>query len=213
MLIRAAEQYYRLMIRDDVSSWNLRDRHMAETIAHIRQHLIDHSEKPKLIVWAHNSHVGDARATEMSKRGEFNIGQVTKELYATDCISLGFTTYEGTVTAASNWDGAAERKKVRLALDETYEKLFHEIGLPRFYLGLEKHRESTRILREPRLERAIGVIYRPDSERMSHYFFASLAEQFDAIIHIDRTRAVAPIEHQTHWDLGTEAPESYPTGL
>jgi erythromycin esterase-like protein len=212
-LVRAAENYYRTMLQSDISSWNLRDAHMGETLQHIRQHLIRRGEKPKVVIWAHNSHVGDARATDMARRSEFNIGQLAREAYGKETVSIGFTTYGGTVMAASEWDGVAERKTVRPALPGSYENLFHRTGISRMFLKLGDGGEVMHALREPMLERAIGVIYKPETERLSHYFFASLSSQFDAVIHFDHTRAVEPLEHETHWQPGNEAPETYPSGM
>lgn len=212
-LVQAAEHYYRTMLREEVSSWNLRDQHMSETIEKIRQHLVRRGDKPKIVVWAHNSHIGNARATEMAHRGEFNVGQLTRDAYGSEVVGIGFTTFHGSVTAASRWDGTTERKSVRPGLDGSYEALFHKTGLTRFFLDLRRGSEAANVLRDPMLERAIGVLYLPDTERLSHYFNASLPGQFDAIIHIDRTRAVEPLEHQTQWEMGAEAPESFPSGI
>ena len=163
------------------------------------------------MVWAHNSHIGDARMTEMSRRGELNVGQLVRERRRDDVVLVGFTTYTGTVTAASDWDAPAERKRVRPALPDSYEALFHRVGEPRFVLDLLAG-EASQALRDPRLERAIGVIYRPETERASHYFSARLAGQFDAVVHIDETRAVEPLERTAGWELG-EPPETYPSAL
>lgn len=210
-LVASAEEYYRSMFGDQASSWNLRDRHMAETLARLRAHLERHGDPARIVVWEHNSHVGDARLTEMGGRGELNVGQLARERWPEEVALVGFTTYSGTVTAASAWDAPAERKRVRPALPESYEALFHETGEPRFLLDLVSG-EAAEALRRPRLERAIGVIYRPETERMSHYFSARLAGQFDAVIHIDETRAVEPLERTSGWELG-EPPETYPTAL
>jgi erythromycin esterase-like protein len=163
-------------------------------------------------VWAHNSHVGDARATEVATRGELTIGQLLRERHGRDVVSVGFTTYAGTVTAASDWGAPAERKRVRAAREDSYERLLHGCGLPAFLLCPLPAGEGGRALAEPRLERAIGVIYRPQTERQSHYFAARLPSQFDALIHIDHTRAVEPLERDAVWELG-EPPETYPTAL
>src|SRR5205085_4185994 len=163
----------------------------------------------KIVVWEHNSHLGDARATEMGKHGELNVGQLVRERYGDDDARLiGFTTYTGAVTAASEWDAPAERKKVRPAMEGSYELLFHDFGEGNFYLPLRGNRSAER-LDDPMLERAIGVIYMPQSERVSHYFHASLPRQFDAILHYDTTRAVEPLER---WELDhtREMPETYP---
>ncbi|HTO74486.1 MAG TPA: erythromycin esterase family protein [Thermoanaerobaculia bacterium] len=210
-LVRNAEEYYRSMFRGSVLSWNLRDRHMVETLEALLEHVSQPGMPAKVVVWAHNSHLGDARATEMGIRGEWNVGQLVRERRGSAVYSLGFSTFEGTVTAASAWHGPAERKVVRPALAGSYEALFHLVGLPRFFLPLGADNPVS-ALHDPRLERAIGVIYVPETERQSHYFHASLPEQFDGILHIDRTRAVEPLEKGAVWERG-EVPETYPTGV
>jgi erythromycin esterase-like protein len=209
-LVKNAEQYYRTMFGGRVSSWNLRDRHMAETLDALVGHLDRKGAHNKVAVWAHNSHLGDARATQMGRAGELNIGQLVREKYGREAVLVGFTTYTGSVTAASDWDGPAERKMVRPGMQGSYESLFHAVGLPRFMLNLCGGNTAD-VLRESRLERAIGVIYLPQTERLSHYFDARIAEQFDAIIHIDETRALEPLERMTGWERG-EMPETFPTG-
>jgi len=212
-LVKNAEEYYRTMFRGRVSSWNLRDRHMSETLEALAAHLgkIRGSEA-KIVVWAHNSHLGDARATEMGSGGEWNLGQLTREHHQEAAFLVGFSTYTGTVTAASDWDGPAERKRVRPALSESYEALFHDIGIPQFLALLRNAPETTALLQEPRLERAIGVIYRPQTERLSHYFHANLPQQFDAMIHFDTTEAVRPLDREADWQPG-EVWETFPTGV
>ena len=164
------------------------------------------------IVWAHNSHVGDARATEMGQHGELNIGQLMRQRPGSRTLNVGFTTHTGTVTAARDWDGIAERRRVRPALAGSYEQLFHDADIPRFVLALRPDPVLAAALDQPRLERAIGVIYRPDHERVSHYFHAQLPRQFDYVIHIDETRAVEPLERTADWETG-ELAETYPSGL
>ena len=210
-LIRNAEEYYRAMFGHRRNTWNLRDRHMADTLAALADHFGGRGEPAKLVVWAHNSHVGDARATEMSRRDELNIGQLARQRYGDEAVLVGFTTYDGRVAAASDWDHPVEHKTVRPALEGSHEALLHEVGLDRFLLLPED--ESVReVLAEPRLERAIGVVYHPQSERISHYFDADLAEQFDAIIHIDHTHAVRPLDRVAGWPEA-ELPETYPFGV
>ena len=203
-LVLNAERYYRSMFTGRVSSWNLRDQHMAETIEALAKHLRD----AKIVVWEHNSHLGDARATRMGREGELNVGQLIREKHGDDARLIGFTTYHGTVTAASEWDGPAEHKRVRPGLRGSYEALFHDVGVTDFLLPLR----GNAALEEERLERAIGVIYMPATERMSHYFEASLARQFDAVIHIDETRAVEPLERFER-EHTREVPETYPSAL
>jgi erythromycin esterase-like protein len=208
-VVKNAEEYYRSMFLEDVSSWNLRDRHMAETLDALTQHLDRAGGRAKIVVWAHNSHVGDARVTEMGQRGEINIGQLARERYDRDAVLIGFTTDHGTVTAASDWDAPAERKRVRPALPGSYEALFHSTEVDRFLLTWHAGDVTAEGLREPRLERAIGVIYRPETERMSHYFTTWLPRQFDAVLHFDETRAVEPLERNAEWEKG-EVPETFP---
>jgi erythromycin esterase-like protein len=209
-VVANAEHYYRVMFQSRVESWNLRDRHMAEMLSDVMGFLRTQPGGGRVVVWAHNSHLGDARATEMGARGELNLGQLAREQFGAGACLVGFTTYEGTVTAASDWDAPLERKRVRTALPGSYEALFHDCGVPRFLLDLRAG-QVRRALAAPRLERAIGVIYRPDTERMSHYFLASLPEQFDFVLHHDHTRAVEPLERSPAWERGeAELPETYP---
>lgn len=210
-LVKNAEEYYRSMFRGRVSSWNLRDRHMVETIVALTEHLSRDGQPAKLVVWAHNSHLGDARATEMGSGGEWNVGQLVRERYGDETVLIGFSTHTGAVTAATDWGDAAQVKQVNPSLPNSYERLFHDAGIPSFWLNLRDDSEVSAVLREPRLERAIGVIYRPESERISHYFQARLADQFDAIIHIDETRAVQPLERDAPLPDGA-VPDTYPFG-
>ena len=211
-LVKAAEEYYRSMFEGRVSSWNLRDTHMAETLDALLAHLGRKGGRSKVVVWAHNSHVGDARATQMGEAGEVNIGQLARQKYPGQALLVGFSTFTGTVTAASEWGGPAERKRVRPALRDSYEALFHRTGAAKFLLSLRDLGEAAGGLREPRLERAIGVIYLPQTERVSHYFQSRLPAQFDVVMHFDETRAVEPLERTAGWVRG-ELPETYPTGM
>ena len=209
--VKDAEEYYRSMFGGRASSWNLRDQHMVDTLDALLIHLGRQRHEPaKVVVWAHNSHLGDARATEVAAQGQLNVGQLVRERHAGDCRLVGFSTFTGTVTAADDWGGPAERKRVRPALRDSYERLFHRLDEKAFTLGLADAPGNTReLLRSPRLERAIGVIYRPRTERQSHYFRARLADQYDAVIHIDETRAVEPLERTARWEEG-ELPETFP---
>lgn len=211
-LVRNAEEYYRTMFRGRVDSWNLRDRHMSQTLEALISHLGRGGRRARVVVWEHNSHIGDARATEMGELGEWNVGQLTRERLGANAMLIGFTTYTGTVTAASDWDAPAQWKRVRPALSESFEALFHTVGIPDFLLPLRANARIAEALEEPRLERAIGVIYRPETERASHYFQARLTHQFDAVIHIDETSAVEPLD-QVAGAVTGEAPESFPSGL
>ena len=211
-LVLNAERYYRTMFQGRVESWNLRDRHMAETLNALVTHLNAQEQQAKVALWEHNSHLGDARATYMADYGELNVGQLVREKYADDAILIGFTTYTGTVTAASDWGGSAERKRVRPALKESYEALFHERDGANFLLTLRDNKPISTALQGPKLERAIGVIYLPQTERQSHYFPARLSRQFDAVIHLDETHALEPLERYPVWESG-EPPETFPTGV
>lgn len=210
-LVRNAEEYYRSMFGGRVESWNLRDTHMMETLEALLAHVAQQVGEARAVVWAHNSHLGDARATQMGEMGELNLGQLAREAYGDRSRLIGFTTHTGTVTAASNWDEPARRKRVRPSLAGNYERLFHEVDVPQFLLRFDD-RDVRDALMAPRLERAIGVIYRPDTERASHYCRARLPEQFDAVMHIDETRALEPLETWAH-DEAPDLPETYPTGV
>ena len=209
-VVKNAERYYRAMFSRRISSWNLRDRHMAETLDQLISHL---GASAKIVVWAHNSHLGDARATEMSNQGELNVGQLVREKYGNTSVLIGFTTYTGAVTAASNWDGPAEQKQVRPALSDSFEAMFHATHVPAFLTVLRGNRFLSGILNQERLERAIGVVYLPHSERVSHYFHARLADQFDAVIHIDNTKALQPLEITSQPEEAGEVPETYPSAI
>ena len=205
-LVTQAERYYRLMYYGGPKSWNHRDTHMFETLERV---LETRGAGSKAVVWAHNSHLGDATATEMGARGEINVGQLCREQFGTAVYSIGFGTDHGTVAAASDWGAAMEIKKVRPSDPRSYEQLCHTTGVPNFLLGLRPEGELRTGLMEPRLERAIGVIYRPETELASHYFEAHLPRQFDEYIWFDESRAVRPLE--SHEVAGL--PETYPFGL
>ena len=207
-LIASAERYYLVMYYGGAESWNLRDTHMFETLGHL---LDARGPQSKAVVWAHNSHIGDARYTEMGVvREELNIGQLCRERFGNEAALIGFGTHTGTVAAASDWGGDMEVKRVRPSHRDSYERLCHEAGIPRFLLDLGHHEALRRRLLEPRLERFIGVIYRPDTELMSHYADASLPQQFDAFVWFDETSAVTPVGPK---HARTDAPDTYPFGL
>ena len=215
-IAKNAEEYYRSMFTGRVPSWNLRDRHMVQTLRELVEHVRKQGKEPKAVLWEHNSHLGDARATDMTRRGEVNVGQLVREQYGEDAVLIGFTTYSGTVTAASDWGAPYERKTVRPALPGSFEWLFHSIDVPRFSLLLDNAQESLADLQRDQLERAIGVIYLPETERISHYFYARLMDQFNAVMHIDHTHALQPLERTELWERGEEGgevPETYPSGL
>jgi erythromycin esterase-like protein len=204
-LVVNAERYYRAMFRGGVESWNLRDRHMAETLERLVAHLERTSGPTKVAVWEHNSHLGDNRATELGQAGQLNVGQLVRERHGDQALLVGFTAYTGTVTAASDWGRPAERRKVRRALPGSWEELLHEKGVGAALI-------DTSGMHGRRLERAIGVVYRPETERISHYFHARIADQFDAVIHLDETSALEPLERTSEWEAG-EVPETYPFGV
>ena len=207
-LVKNAERYYRIMYYGSRASWNLRDSHMFESLQRI---LGFHGPKSKIVVWAHNSHVGDAAATEMSARGEYNIGQLCRREFGAKAHNIGFGTDHGQVTAASNWDGPSETMTVRAALPQSYEHQFHRSNQPGIILPLGKgqHGKHVEALSQPLLERAIGVIYRPETELASHYFQAVLPQQFDDYIFIDQTSAVMPLQVEELEGM----PDTYPFGV
>jgi erythromycin esterase-like protein/adenine/guanine phosphoribosyltransferase-like PRPP-binding protein len=211
-LVINAEQYYRTMFSGRAESWNVRDRHMGETLRELLAFLDRTQPEARIVVWAHNSHLGDARATEMGAGGELNLGQLAREAYGSQVVLVGFTTNTGTVTAATEWDGPAHRRRVRPAMAGSYEHVFHETGVARFLLPLRSDTALASALHAPRLERAIGVLYLPETERRSHYFHARLPEQFDYVLHFDETRAVEPLERSSFWEAG-EVAETFPSGL
>jgi hypothetical protein len=209
-LVVNAEEYYRSMFMGRRSSWNLRDQHMTGTLDALKSHF--GKAGGKMVVWAHNSHLGDARATEMVVRGEVNVGQLMRQQFGSRVFNIGFSTYSGTVTAARNWGDPAECRRVVPALPGSYEALFHDTGLDDFWIDLRETGAIEKVLVQERLQRAIGVIYRPETERYSHYFRTSLPKQFDVMIHMDETRALEPLESISEWDED-ELPETYPAGL
>ena len=210
LLVANAERYYRAMYYGSAASWNLRDQHMFDTL---RSLLTFYGPNAKGVVWEHNSHVGDASATEMSTRGEHNVGQLCRSAFGPRAYIVGFGTDHGSVAAASNWDEPVQRMRVRPAQAGSYEALCHEAGVPAFLLHLRKPARSALRdeLEAERLERAIGVIYRPESELASHYFYANLPRQFDEYIWFDETQAVQPLPAPAQSEL--ELPDTYPFGL
>ena len=207
-LVANAEQYYRVMYYGSVDSWNLRDQHMFDTLERLFEF---HGPGSKGIVWEHNSHVGDASATEMGVRGEHNVGQLSRARFAESAFLVGFGTDHGTVAAASDWDGPMEIMHVRPSHEASYERLCHDSGVKAFMLHLrDPVRQAVRDeLEAARLERAIGVVYRPESELMSHYFQACLPRQFDEYIWFDETRAVSPLPSE----VAPGVPETFPFGV
>jgi protein-L-isoaspartate(D-aspartate) O-methyltransferase len=207
-LVANAERYYRVMYYGSVESWNLRDQHMFDTLASL---LAFRGPNAKAVVWEHNSHIGDAAATEMGARGEYNVGRLCRRAFGDQAYLIGFGTDNGTVAAASNWDEPMEVMTVRPSHPQSYERICHEARIPAFLLAL---REPARLeVREelipPRLERAIGVVYRPATEMASHYFQASLPYQFDEYVWFDRTIAVSPLGARPEAGI----PDTYPFGL
>jgi erythromycin esterase-like protein len=194
-VVKNAEGYYRSLYERNISSWNLRDRHMAETLEAIAGYHQKKTGKPaRIVVWAHNSHQGDARMTDRARIGEHNVGQLVRQRHGKDSVLVGFTTYTGHVRATAEWGGYDERKKVRPALEGSYSALFHKTGVPNFLLILRDGGRVSDTLATDRLERAIGVIYLPRTERTSHYFHARLSKQFDAVIHFDVSTAVTALD-------------------
>jgi erythromycin esterase-like protein len=192
-VVKSAEEYYRVSLSGGESSWNSRDRHMADTLDALLAHLGTDSKPAKLVVWAHNSHVGDARQTAMGASGEWNVGQLMRQRRPQETFLLGFTTYTGTTMAATGWDEPGKVRQVRPALPGSFAALFHATGVKNFLLPLSGEGDLVLSMGEPRLERAIGVVYVPQTERQSHYFEARMSKQFDAVIHIDESSAVMPL--------------------
>lgn len=213
-VVRNAERYYRGMFSSRVNTWNLRDSHMCDTLFELHGHLSATLGRPaRIVVWAHNSHLGDARATQVSDYGELNLGQLVRERALDRCLLVGFTTYTGHVTAARDWDEPAEHRWVRPALPDSVEELFARTRLDRFFLPLRGNEDA---LPARALERAIGVIYRPETERQSHYFNVSLAQQFDAVFHLDETTALEPLDATDAWrqrEQRGDLPETWPSGI
>ncbi|KAI3430472.1 hypothetical protein D9Q98_005067 [Chlorella vulgaris] len=241
-VVKGAEAYYANMFFGEELTWNLRDHHFLDTVKSLRSHLTRRVPGPKLILWAHNSHLGDASATDMGqRRGEINIGQLMRQEFGAKAVfNIGFTTHTGTVSAADDWDTPVQLKAVRKSMPGSYEHLFHRhaagmraaclpasgdallqstagalAGMPEFVLDLRGGSPDLRAALEgPLLERAIGVIYRPVTERQSHYFSASLSRQFDAVVHLDTTSALHPLEKtgawERDWRAREDAPETYP---
>ena len=205
-----AEAYYRAMFRGGAASWNLRDRHMMATLDALIEHAVRQGRLARTIVWAHNSHLGDARATGLAALGELNLGQLARERFGDGCCAIGMTTHDGEVTAAHEWEEPPALRVVQPSLPGSYERLFHDTGLGAFVLPLSTS-DLARAVGGPRLERAIGVLYRPETERASHYFTARLPEQFDLLVHVDRTRALEPLEKWARHEV--DLPETYPTGV
>lgn len=213
-LVRNAERYHRAMFRGRIVSWNLRDEHMVETLEALDTHLgLLRGAPPRIAVWAHNAHLGDASATELGDLGEWNVGQLLRERIGRRAVRVGFTTWGGSVTAAPAWDGPGRTETVRPGLPGSVEDLFHRVGAERFLLVLRDEPALEEALRAPLLQRAIGVVYAPRTERRSHYFHARLPQQFDAVVHLDATRALEPLPPVPGAGGPAETPEAYPSGL
>jgi len=213
-VVRDAEAYYRTMFAGRTASWNLRDTHMADTVDLLAEHLGSRGVPASLVVWAHNSHVGDARATEMGADGQITLGQLMRQRHPDEVALIAMTTHRGTVECAHDWDEPGKRELVRPSLPGSWEELFHATGIPRFMVTSAA---LSRVVGAgvARLHRAIGVVYRPETERRSHYYEARIAEQYDVVIHIDETQAVHAIDPvlAAQESRDTEPPETYPTGM
>jgi len=211
-LAKNAEEYYREMFAGRIDTWNLRDTHMVDTIEALLAHLDrTRGQTTRAVIWAHNSHLGDARATAMSQRGEVNVGQLCRQRWGKEVFNIGFTTHSGTVAAATDWGDEVEIKAVQPSISGSHEWIFHEVGLAEFMLIFSEAPMAAAALAQQRLERAIGVIYRPETERLSHYFMANLPRQFDAVIHFDMTSAVQPLEQAAPLEM--QKAETYPSGV
>lgn len=210
---RNAEAYYRAMFHGRNTSWNLRDTHMADTLSELCEHIAKRKGRPaRIVVWAHNSHIGDARQTEMGEDGQLNLGQLARERFGDACYLLGFTTHTGVVCAASDWDGPVERKRVLPSRPDSIERILHSCNLGDFFLPVRELRGRREVKLGGKLERAIGVIYLPQSERVSHYFHADPARQFDGILHVDSSREVTPLD-PLEPTIEAHEPETFPSGI
>jgi len=213
-LVADAETYYRAMFAGRPNSWNIRDTHMADTLDELAAFLGRQQGRPaRVVVWAHNSHIGDARATAASRRGELNIGQLMRQRHPDETLLIGFSTHHGTVTAADDWDRPEQAKRVRPALSDSFEHLFHHVSPKDFLLNLRDRPQVRYLLHRDRPSRFIGVIYRPDTERMSHYYAVHMPDHFDAVIHIDETHALEPLEPHADWHVASHEAETWPTGM
>eukprot|EP01114_Cavostelium_apophysatum_P023834 TRINITY_DN9107_c0_g1_i1.p1 TRINITY_DN9107_c0_g1~~TRINITY_DN9107_c0_g1_i1.p1 ORF type:complete len:557 (+),score=111.04 TRINITY_DN9107_c0_g1_i1:97-1767(+) len=219
-VVKDAEEYYRKMFADD--TWNMRDSHMVNTLKEVMKHIEETDPKrgvARAVVWAHNSHLGDAGATDASIRGETNIGELARKYWQLpNTFNIGFTTYDGTVTAAHEWDAPGETMKVKTSLKGSNEELLHDTGLENFYLifrsnsaSVKPDSEVVKEFQKKRPERFIGVIYRPATEKQSHYYDCKLSSQYDAVIHLDRTRALRAMDKES--ELFADEEDTYPSGL
>ncbi|RYD29176.1 MAG: erythromycin esterase family protein [Verrucomicrobiaceae bacterium] len=208
-LIKNAEAYYRSLYQSHRNSWNLRDSHMFEILGQLLER--ERMAGGKAVVWAHNSHVGDARATEMGRQGDLNVGQLARSHFGDGACLIGMTTFSGSVTAARDWDDPAEHRRVLPARPGSVEALLHTVGMPAFWLDLRRKNEAAEILGREYTGRAIGVVYRPETERWSHYFHTVPARQFDLLVHIDHTRALQPLDGGAVW-RERSCPDTFPSG-
>jgi erythromycin esterase-like protein len=212
LVVRDAETYYRAMFRGGAESWNVRDRHMMRSLEALLDRARRKDRPARAVVWAHNSHLGDARATTLADIGELNLGQLVRERFPGDAVIIGMTTHDGTVTAAHRWDEPAEQQAIRPSLPESYERVFHDAALGAFVLDLRAPAVAD-ALAGPRLQRAIGVIYRPATERASHYIRAWLPRQFDVVVHLDRTSPVVPLDAHDAPAPAPDLPDTFPSGV
>jgi erythromycin esterase-like protein len=210
-LAHNAEQYYRAMFGGKASSWNLRNRHLDETLAALVDHLERSVAPGKVVFWAHNAQVGDSRAHELPRRGKLSVGQLARERYGEGAVLIGLTTYQGTVRAASEWDGPFEQKTVLPSVPDSYESLFHDVGHPRFVLPIRANPDVNEALRGSMRQRSIGVIYRPEAERLSNYVQTRLNDEFDAVVRFDQTTAVHALVGDPDYET-EEIPGSIPAG-
>jgi erythromycin esterase-like protein len=209
LVARNAELYYRTMVRGGPSSWNVRDHHMVATLDRLMEH---HGPQAKAIVWEHNTHIGDARFTDMARAGMVNVGQLVRQQHGQDGVVLvGFGTHRGTVIAAEEWGAPMERLRVPVARRTTFEEEMHDANVGDALLVFDgTDNGGVPGLQEPIGHRAIGVVYDPDAERWGNYVPTIMARRYDAFLYIDETRAVDPLHMAVKVD--GEAPETYPSG-
>ena len=208
LALKSAEDYYRTMFEGSAQSWNVRDQHMFDTIEAL---LKSYGENSKIIIWEHNSHIGNCQATQMALLGEHNVGQLCRKKWRDDCYLVGFLTHIGTVSSADSWGEEVKKKNLRPSRADSYEHILHRAKFKSYTLPLNKNSKVAELLRRPRLERAVGVLYLPESERQSHYFAASLSDQFNEVVWVDETHALTPLDFDEWWD--NDAPETYPFGV
>jgi erythromycin esterase-like protein len=209
LVARGAELYYRTMVRGGPGSWNVRDHHMVDTFERLMRF---HGPLARGIVWEHNTHVGDARFTDMARAGMVNVGQLVRQRHGNEGVVLvGFGSYHGTVIAAEEWGSPMQRLRVPNARDDSYEGAMHRSGVPQFLLVFDGSDDGGIAgLDTVRGHRAIGVVYEPAHERWGNYVPTLLPRRYDSFIFLDHTDALDPLHMPVR--VTGEPPETYPSG-